>query len=77
MSIVLGDIDHRLEHQNRKGYSWNPTDETDNVEDGEYGEDDRCAVPMSHEVYDRRTNPKSDLEDTGDPDGSAINQLKQ
>jgi hypothetical protein len=72
MPVVLGDIDHGLEHQNREGYSWDPGDEADNVEDREDEEDDSCTIPVSHEVYDRCANAKDNLKDTSDPDGSTI-----
>ncbi len=72
MPVVLGDIDHGLEHQNREGDSWDPGDEADNVEDRKDHEDNSCAVPMSHKIYDCCANAKHDLKDTSDPDGPAI-----
>jgi len=72
MPVVLGDIDHGLEHQNREGYSWDPGDEADNVEDREDEEDDSCTIPVSRKVYDRCANAKDNLKDTSDPDGSTI-----
>jgi hypothetical protein len=72
MSIVLGDINYGLEHQDRKGYSWDPADKADYVENREDEEDNGCAVVMSGEVYDRCANAKDDLKDTSDPNGSAM-----
>jgi hypothetical protein len=72
MSIILGDINYGLEHQDRERYSWDPADETDYVENREDEEDNGCAVVMSGEVYNRCANAKDDLKDTSDPDSSAM-----
>jgi hypothetical protein len=61
MSIVLRDVDHGLEHQNRKGYPWDPAYEAYDIEDREDDEDNGCGIPMSQEVYDRSADAKDDL----------------
>lgn len=70
MAVVLRNIDHGLQHENRERYAWDPGYEADDIKDGEYEENDSSAVVTSSEVDDGSSNSENNLKDAGDPDYS-------
>jgi hypothetical protein len=67
MAVVLGHVYCSLKHEHRKGYSWDPAEEADDIEDRKDKEHDCCAILMSGEVYRSRANAEYDLQDAGNP----------
>ena len=57
-----------LQHDDAEWYSRDPADETNDGEDAEKGEHNRCGIVMFRKIVDCGSNAKDNMQDTCYPD---------